>query len=651
MQGEEALALLAAGLPEDQMRPQRRELSALAGRLGEWALLLKLVNGFLLDRVVKLGQPLPVAIVNVNERLKNKGFTIFDARNEAERTKAVARTIGVSLELLDESGRDRFAELGIFPEDVDIPIGIVGRLWAETGSLDEDATEDLLSKLYGLSLLLGLDLKQGTLRFHDTTRRFLRELAGKEGLVARHKRLLKAIGDVGKSDDADALTRRYFYLYRPHHLAEAGDRETLDAILLDPSWLKAKLAATGSPAALVADYDQHAVGATQNFIGRAIALSVPALARDPNHLASQLIGRLTRFDHPRIRAILTAAGSDHDGPWLCPRTASLIPPGPLLQTFEGTGEITALALLPGGRSALSASRRFEFTASQGTSEFLGTLTLLDLESGESRAFRGHTDLITAVAVFPDGRRALSASADGTLRLWELESGASLRVLKGHTEAVTAVMLLPDDRHALSGAFDKTLRLWDLEREDSESLEGHADPIIALGLSGDGRRAFSGSFDGTLRVWDLENKVSRPFEGHTGSVAVIAPLPKGRSVLSGCGWFSVAALNVIGNLIGDLPDSPRAISSALHMDTTLRLWNLDTWKSRALEGHTAAVTAVAVLPDGDCRHALSASADNTLRVWDLESGRSRVLEGHTRTVTAVAVLPDAGARFRVPRTVP
>jgi hypothetical protein len=54
--------------------------------------------------------------------------------------------------LRDQFFEARFGELGVFPEEVDIPIGIIARLWAgcakpETGRLDLDATDDLLSDL------------------------------------------------------------------------------------------------------------------------------------------------------------------------------------------------------------------------------------------------------------------------------------------------------------------------------------------------------------------------------------------------------------------------------------------------------------------------------------------------------------------------
>ena len=240
MKGDEARELLSSGLPKEQVLAQSKALSDLAGRLGEWAQLLKLVNGFLRERVIEGGERLRDALADANERLTEEGLVAFDADDEGDRTKAVARTINLSLGLLDEKQRARFAELAVFPEDADIPIGIVARLWRETAGLSESQTKDLLIKLYGLSLLLGLDLNQRTFRFHDTIRRFLQDQAGKAGLVAQHKQLLRALDDIGGSPETDALSRRYFYLYLPHHWPRPRSATELDKLLLDPGWLKAK---------------------------------------------------------------------------------------------------------------------------------------------------------------------------------------------------------------------------------------------------------------------------------------------------------------------------------------------------------------------------------------------------------------------------
>src|SRR6476469_9850301 len=51
---------------------------------------------------------------------------------------------------------------------------------------------------------------------------------------------------------------------------------------------------------------------------------------------------------------------------------------------------------------------------------------------------GHTEMVNAVAITRDGRCAVSASDDCTLRIWDVGTGASLHTLKGHTRCVTAV---------------------------------------------------------------------------------------------------------------------------------------------------------------------------------------------------------------------
>jgi len=250
MTTEEALALLSGGLPKDQTAAQTQTLAALAQRLGEWAQLLKLVNGFLRNRVVKHRQPLDQAIVGANRRLDEKGLTVFDSKDEAERAKAVAKTMGVSLDLLSELERERFAELGVFPEDVDLPMDVVSRLWAHTGGVDEFDTEDLLVRLKDLSLLLSLDLPRRNFRLHDTVRQYLQDELGKKELAAQHKLLLEAFD---YSPEMSASARRYFYQHYPYHLAGAGKYDALDALLVNPSWLAAKLTELASPQALVSD--------------------------------------------------------------------------------------------------------------------------------------------------------------------------------------------------------------------------------------------------------------------------------------------------------------------------------------------------------------------------------------------------------------
>ena len=308
-------------------------------------------------------------------------------------------------------------------------------------------------------------------------------------------------------------------------------------------------------------------------------------------------------------------GNGPTGPWLCLTNRPLfsLHPACLKTLEEHTEAICAVAVTPDGRRAVSG------TGEGGGGHSLHcTVRAWDLETGGSRVLEEHIVQVNAVAVTPDGRRVLCGSGiphkgggDKALRVWDLETGNS-RILEGHSEGINAVAMTPDWRRAVSGSYDKTLRVWDLETGQSRVLEGHTSWVYAVAVTPDGWHAVSGSSsdsskDNTLRVWDLETGHSRALLGHRNSVRAVAITPDGRRAVSGDDY------------------------------NTLRVWDLETDDSRVLEGHTAFVYAVAVTPDG--RHAVSGSGDRTVRMWDLETGRSRVLRGHTRHVYAVAVTPD------------
>ena len=173
--------------------------------------------------------------------------------------------------------------------------------------------------------------------------------------------------------------------------------------------------------------------------------SWPAIGRDcPVSCRDALRGA----SRPGVEALLAGTRGEPGRPWLCPRFGSLTPPGgPLRQILVGhSHRVEAVAFLPAGRRALSGSR-------------VATLRLWDLETGETlRTLQGHSSSVFAVAVLADGRRALSGSDDTTLRLWNFKTGATLRTLEGHTDGVSAVAVLADGSRALSGSDDHTLRL-------------------------------------------------------------------------------------------------------------------------------------------------------------------------------------------------
>lgn len=153
--------------------------------------------------------------------------------------------------------------------------------------------------------------------------------------------------------------------------------------------------------------------------------------------------------------------------------------------------MNGVAVTPDGKRAISASQD-------------RTLRVWNLATGKSRSsLGGHTGTVWGVAITPDGGRAISASADKTLRVWDLATGKPLVSLRGHTDTVLGVAVLPDGERAISTSWDRTLRVWDLATGKSlASLEGHTDTVWGVAVTPDGKRAISASGDATLCVWDL-----------------------------------------------------------------------------------------------------------------------------------------------------
>lgn len=114
------------------------------------------------------------------------------------------------------------------------------------------------------------------------------------------------------------------------------------------------------------------------------------------------------------------------------------------------GPVLALALTPDGDGVL-------------TGHFDTTIRLWNLSTGrETRRFTGHKQMVVGLACLPNGR-VLSASHDQTLRLWDIASGAELGTGSGHGGAITAVAVSGDGRWLASASADQTVRLWEVPK--------------------------------------------------------------------------------------------------------------------------------------------------------------------------------------------
>jgi len=110
-----------------------------------------------------------------------------------------------------------------------------------------------------------------------------------------------------------------------------------------------------------------------------------------------------------------------------------------------------------------------------------------------RTLEAHTDWVTGVAITPNGQRGVSGSADDTLRVWNLESGRSLRMLQGHTVRVSAVAV----------TVDHTLRVWNLENgEYSAGFTGEG-PISRFAVGPDRRTIIAAEKSGRVHSLQLD----------------------------------------------------------------------------------------------------------------------------------------------------
>jgi len=580
MRSAEAVQLLSKGLEQVLSSPNEKQaLQTLAARLGEWPLLLKLVNGVLWERVSR-GQSLPDALNFLNRALDRRGLTAFDAENPQSRNQAVSATLRVSFEVLKPEEYARYQELAIFPEDVDLPLATVQKLWDATGKLDDFDTEDLCHRLYRLSLLLDCNLATRTIRLHDVVLAYLQQQVG-TGLVTLHGQLLDAYTLARWAD----LPRNEPYLW-DHlvaHLIGVRRTEELIATVKDLRYLAIKTLARNAYT-VETDLERAETQAPTDLPLRLLKRHFRQMSHLLNRCctfteaASVLHSRLAHLDE--LSSLCQAFEPEIPRPFLTSwHSLPDVPHPALIRTLQGhTGEVTGCAVSPDGDSIVSASSD-------------NTLKVWDAHTGAARlTLRGHTGEVTGCAVSPDGDSIVSASDDSTLKVWDAYTGEVRLTLRGHTDRVTGCAVSPDGDSIVSASWDKTLKVWDARTGEARlTLRGHNSPVNGCAVSPDGDSIVSASSDKTLKVWDARTGEARlTLRGHTRWVSGCAVSPDGDSIVSASS------------------------------DKTLKVWDARTGATRlTLEGHTDGVRGCAVSPQGD--FIVSASWDNTLKVWDTRTG--------------------------------
>lgn len=307
--------------------------------------------------------------------------------------------------------------------------------------------------------------------------------------------------------------------------------------------------------------------------------------------------------------------------------------GALLTGLKGhTGQIRDMAFSPDSMRLITASRDKTmrlWDINTGTAEKnlptlddkINPLVAADrmlkfLQEGVRPKMR---DDIHGVKFSQDGTQLISVSSDGSLHLWDVDTGRyQLSFSLGeHTHWVSTLTFSADSKYLISDtALEERARVWSVETFTQHALLTAPQDIIGLTFSADLTKLAGRALRHGIQVWDSETK---------------APVSTLEGTARRTGYWPLVFSPDGTTLAGSTKTG--AVSNKV------KLWESDTGGHLlTLEGGTGAVSRYTFSPNS--KVFASGDADGTIALWDTETGKSLShLTGHTKRISALAFSAD------------
>jgi WD40 repeat protein len=219
----------------------------------------------------------------------------------------------------------------------------------------------------------------------------------------------------------------------------------------------------------------------------------------------------------------------------------------------------------------------------------GTIKLWDVGSGAHKATLRGQSAVRDCVFSEDGKTLVSCPEDGSsIELWDTSSCTIRHTLIGHTGDTNSCNLSPGDTMVLSGSQDKTLKIWSIASgKNLATCVGHKAEVNDCCFSPNGESVLSCSSDGTLKLWNtITGDLIQTLEGHSGEVLRVWFSPRDAStIVSGCS------------------------------DGMVCIWNKGPtrqWQCRVLDMHSASVESLCVAADGS--RLLVGYFDGSMKMW-------------------------------------